>query len=68
MVDEIKMPIITNKNEMIEQSMVILLQINEKIRGNILTVREGFKKKLWNFPLRGGGVRIGNFPLRKIIA
>ena len=45
MVDEIRMPIITNRNEMIEQSMGILLQISEKIRGNILTVTDYKTKK-----------------------
>ena len=40
MINEIRMPVITNRNEMIEQSMEILIQISEKIKRNIITVTD----------------------------
>ena len=39
--------------------------MTSKVILNSYKVKEGFKKKKWNFPLRGGGAAMVNFPLKK---
>ena len=40
MINEVRMPVITNRNEMIEQSMVILIHISEKVKRNLINVKD----------------------------